>query len=82
VWSDWEALEAAVRLDHFMGSNEEFRVFRLAVLVARQGGRWSLVGLNCAGRRRNGKLASNLAICHDLTAKYRPVIVCAVVKLK
>jgi len=33
-WPDWEAMEATVRLDHFMGANEEFRLLRLAILAA------------------------------------------------
>ena len=32
-WPDWEAMEATVRLDHFMGANEEFRLLRLAILA-------------------------------------------------
>eukprot|EP00913_Durusdinium_trenchii_P001083 g993.t1 len=33
-WPDWGALEAAVRMEHYMGANEEFRLLRLAVLAA------------------------------------------------
>lgn len=32
-WPDWGALEAAVRMEHYMGANEEFRLLRLAVLA-------------------------------------------------
>ena len=31
---DWESVEAAVRMEHFMGANEEFSLLRLAVLAA------------------------------------------------